>query len=105
MAKSMTTVEEYNAAIAGPGLVVVDFFATWCGPCRGIAPQIEVLAGENPDVSFIKVDVDNLSDVAESEKIEAMPTFKFFKGGVLKDTVMGANLEKIKAVLEKCKAE
>ena len=57
MVKEIESAAEFKAAIAGPGLVVVDFFATWCGPCKMIAPKIEAMSkeAENAQVKFFKV--------------------------------------------------
>lgn len=66
---------------AGSKLVVVDFYATWCGPCKMIAPQIEEMEANLPEVVFCKVDVDEAEDVAHEHGINAMPTFIFFKDG------------------------
>ena len=62
-------------------LVVIDFFATWCGPCKMISPKIEAMAGEMSNVVFLKVDVDEAEDVAQEYNISAMPTFVFLKNG------------------------
>jgi thioredoxin 1 len=78
-------------------LMVVDFTAEWCGPCQQIAPSIEAMAQEMPDVRFFKVDVDDNDDVATEYSITAMPTFLYFLGGALKTTIKGADLGKIKA--------
>lgn len=64
---------------AGGKLVVIDFFATWCGPCKMIAPQIEEMDKTMDDVVFLKVDVDEAEDVAQEYNITAMPTFIFIK--------------------------
>ena len=66
---------------AGGKLVVIDFFATWCGPCKMIAPKIEQMAGSMANVVFLKVDVDEAEDVAQEYNISAMPTFIFLKNG------------------------
>ena len=76
-------------------LIVVDFFATWCPPCKMIAPYFEELAKQNPDVEFVKIDVDQNSETSEQYGIRAMPTFKFIKGGKVVDEVTGASKEKI----------
>ncbi|ONK75738.1 uncharacterized protein A4U43_C03F20020 [Asparagus officinalis] len=72
-------------------LVVVDFTASWCGPCRMMAPIVSELAKKFTDVLFLKVDVDELKTVAQDWAIEAMPTFVFVKEGTIIDKVVGAN--------------
>ncbi|KAJ1507601.1 Cytoplasmic thioredoxin isoenzyme 2 [Coelomomyces lativittatus] len=57
------TSSEFKRAIAAEKLVVVDFFASWCGPCKEIAPRFEQMASEFPTVGFYKVNVDSLPDV------------------------------------------
>ncbi|KAJ5086493.1 thioredoxin, partial [Penicillium alfredii] len=86
--------------------VVVDFFATWCGPCKAIAPAVEKLSNENATLKFYKVDVDELASVAADLGISAMPTFAFFKGGerLGELTVRGANPPAIKAAVQELAA-
>ncbi|OPL20848.1 thioredoxin-like 1-like protein, partial [Mytilus galloprovincialis] len=62
-------------------LIVVDFFATWCGPCVQIAPVYQKLSDEYSDCIFLKVDVDEVEDVAAESGISAMPTFQCYKNG------------------------
>ncbi|KAI5319672.1 hypothetical protein L3X38_039380 [Prunus dulcis] len=62
-------------------LMVIDFTASWCGPCRFIAPFLAELAKKLPNVIFVKVDVDELKSVAQDWAVEAMPTFMFLKEG------------------------
>jgi thioredoxin 1 len=83
--------------------IVIDFTATWCPPCRFIAPVFADLAKKHLDVVFFKVDVDELNTVAEEFKVQAMPTFIFMKEGEIKETVVGAAKEEIIANLEKHK--
>uniref|UniRef100_A0A3B3UXB1 Thioredoxin n=1 Tax=Poecilia latipinna TaxID=48699 RepID=A0A3B3UXB1_9TELE len=96
MVKFVKTLEEFNDILstAGNKLVVVDFTATWCGPCRRIGPVFEV------NVIFLKVDVDEASDVSQKCEIRSMPTFHFYKNGKKVDEFTGANekllMEKIK---------
>ncbi len=67
---------------AGSKLVVVDFHATWCGPCKMIAPLVGEMAEQMAaDVVFLKVDVDEAEDVAAEYNITAMPTFLFMRDG------------------------
>ena len=76
--------------------VVIDFFATWCGPCKRIAPDLETLSNDNSDVIFLKVDVDECEEIAANYEISSMPTLKFFKNGSQVAEVIGANVPKIK---------
>lgn len=64
---------------AGSKAVFVDFFATWCGPCRAIAPTFERLSNTYSQAVFLKVDVDKLEDVAQRYNVTSMPTFLSFK--------------------------
>ncbi|XP_067297379.1 thioredoxin-like [Pseudorasbora parva] len=87
-------------AEAGDKLVVVDFTATWCGPCQTIAPFFKGLSESYPDVVFLKVDVDDAQDVAQSCEIKCMPTFHFYKNKKKLDDFSGSNETKLKEMLE-----
>lgn len=82
--------------------VVLDFFATWCGPCKTIAPMFEKLAAEFPSVTFLKVDVDQAGmELREKWSIRSVPTFVFLrKGGKLVKKVEGGDMNSILATLE-----
>nr|XP_002132022.1 thioredoxin-2 [Ciona intestinalis] len=89
---------EFNKALADAGnkLVLVDFHALWCGPCKMIAPTVKELANTHADkLVVLKVDVDEAADVAEQAEISAMPTFIFYKNGKQVATFKGANKEKL----------
>ncbi|XP_024534986.1 thioredoxin H-type [Selaginella moellendorffii] len=72
-------------------VIVVDFTATWCGPCKAMAPIFVDLSKQFEQLIFVKVDVDALKDVAQDWSIQAMPTFIFIKDGKLLDKIVGAN--------------
>lgn len=81
-----------ESEISLEGSVVIDFFATWCGPCKTIAPVFEKLAQIYPSISFLKVDVDESAELAEKFEIQAMPTFLFLKDGRIVKRIEGADL-------------
>ena len=82
---------------AGEKLVVVDFTASWCGPCQRIAPAVESLAEEYGDaVVFVKVDVDELAELTSELGVTSMPTFLFFRSGDVIHTMRGANEEALR---------
>ncbi|GAA6013111.1 hypothetical protein JCM8202_003023 [Rhodotorula sphaerocarpa] len=78
-------------------LVVIDFHATWCGPCHAIAPVFEKLAGQYSAATFLKVDVDKAQDVARAYRVSAMPTFVYVKNERKVHEVKGANAAQIEA--------
>jgi thioredoxin len=72
------------------GLIVVNFYATWCGPCRQLSPILDSVAGSfNGQIKFFKVNVDESPGLAQNYQIQAMPTLIFFKNGKLVDHVTG----------------
>ncbi|GLG96922.1 Thioredoxin [Gryllus bimaculatus] len=88
---------------AGNNLVIVDFHATWCGPCKMIAPKIEEMSKDYTNVVFLKVDVDECEDIATQYDISAMPTFVFIKNKQKVEAFSGANADKLKELLLKFK--
>ena len=72
-------------------LVVVDFFATWCGPCNMIAPFVKQLSTKYPNVVFLKVDVEKCEQTAAANRISAMPTFVYFKNSQELERIKGAD--------------
>lgn len=63
------------------GRVLVDFYATWCGPCKMLAPFVEKLAEQHPEVKVLKVDVDEVGDLAQSFEVYSIPTLLYFEDG------------------------
>ncbi|OVA09089.1 Thioredoxin [Macleaya cordata] len=81
-------------------LIVIDFTATWCPPCRMMAPIFADLAEKFTEVVFVKIDVDELKDVCEEFEVEAMPTFIFIKQGVVVDKIVGAGKNELEKKIE-----
>jgi len=85
-------------------LVVVDFHAEWCGPCKMIAPKLKAMAKEfEGEIKVLKVDVDEADDVAMKEKISCMPTFMFYKGGNKVAEFSGADPKALRSKIEELK--
>jgi len=101
MVNFVKTYAEFQELIKSSQLVVVDFTASWCGPCRMIAPVIDQMAVENPNVIFVKVDVDDAQEISEKCKIQAMPTFQFYKDGNMLQEFRGANQAQLKECVAK----
>ena len=88
MIKHISTIAELEEEIKN-GVVLVDFFATWCGPCRMLSPILEEVAKENPFLTVLKVDVDEATQLAATFGIQSIPTLILFKGGQQIDVKLG----------------
>ncbi len=76
--------------IKAPGKVLVDFWAEWCGPCRMIGPVLEEMSGDYPEVTFLKLNVDESPEVAQQFNVMNIPSILAFEGGELKQRIVGA---------------
>ena len=95
MVKEIKDLAQFQALVAVDCVTLVDFYATWCPPCKAIAPYVVQLAKENPHVQFIKVNVDHAREIAEEYEINAMPTFIFFRTGTQRVRFAGANKKRL----------
>lgn len=97
----MVTLIRDPSEIPTQGIVVIDFFASWCGPCKTIAPKFEELSKVYSHVTFLKVNVDESEELTAMFNVRAMPTFVFLQNRSLVKTIEGANLREIGEMLEK----
>ncbi|XP_067886732.1 thioredoxin-like [Heterodontus francisci] len=97
--------EEFQMKLkeAGDKLVVIDYFADWCGPCKMIAPKFTEFSDTFTDVIFYKVNVDEADDVAQKCQITSMPTFHFYKNGVKVRSMSGSDAKQLKKIIEELK--
>ncbi|XP_065877155.1 thioredoxin H2 [Euphorbia lathyris] len=82
-------------------LMVIDFAASWCGPCKFMEPEVKAMAEKFTDVSFAKIDVDELPNVAQEFGVQAMPTFVLVKKGKEVDRIVGAKKDELHKKIEK----
>ena len=88
-AKQVTT-ENFRETVEQGGIVLLDFWAPWCGPCRSFAPVFEKVAADNPDITFGKVNTDEETELSGTFEIQSIPTLMVFRDRVLLYSQPGA---------------
>ncbi|KAF5022083.1 hypothetical protein F66182_5881 [Fusarium sp. NRRL 66182] len=103
--KDIKTTQEFQDLVSTTDKpILVDCFATWCGPCKAISPILSRLSDEaafSDKIEFVKFDVDELPDLTANLGVRAMPTFFLFKNGDKVDELVGANLQALQTMLTK----
>lgn len=94
MVKEIVSIDDFKAAIGNKdtGLVVIDFWAPWCNPCRAFGPKFEAFSQKYPQVGFYKLNADNkdTASIVDACMVTGLPTFCFFKGGNYINKTVGA---------------
>jgi thioredoxin 1 len=99
------TKDNFESVITGNDVVIVDFWAPWCGPCRGFAPVFESASEKHPDVVFAKVNTDEQQELAGHFAIRSIPTLMLFREQVILFSQAGALPESgLESVLTQAKA-
>ncbi|KAI1379877.1 thioredoxin [Hypoxylon crocopeplum] len=104
MTVNISSSNEWQRILGSSTIVVTDFYADWCGPCKMIAPAFESLStkfSKPGKITFCKVNVDNQQSVASAYGVRAMPTFLIFKNGSVIETIQGANPSALTSAVEK----
>ena len=83
------TKNTFDSAISSKSKVVVKFGASWCGPCKAIAPILDEIAEENPELSIYEVDIEEEDDLVNDYGIRNIPTLIFFQDGAIKSKLVG----------------
>lgn len=96
---------DFEEIIGGDTLTIIDFSATWCMPCRLLAPILEQVADTRTDVNFFNLDIDENEEIAKRYRIFSVPTLMAFKNGKVVDSLVGLNsFEEILEFVETCDA-
>lgn len=94
---------DFDEIINSDELTIIDFSATWCMPCRMLAPILEQVADERTDVNFYNIDIDDSEEIAKRYRIFSVPTLMAFKQGKVIDSLVGLNsFDEILEFVDRC---
>ena len=94
---------DFDEIIGSDTLTIIDFSATWCMPCRLLAPILEQVADSRTDVNFFNLDIDENEDIAKRYRIFSVPTLMAFKQGKVVDSLVGLNsFDEIMEFVQRC---
>ncbi len=115
------TESNFEETLRKEGILFIDFWAAWCGPCRAFAPTFEKAAGKHTDITFAKVDTEDQKGLAEAFEIRSIPTLAIFRDGILLgqnpgalpadafekviEQVRGIDMDKVKAEVAAARAK
>ena len=104
MVEQISSAAEFDAVLSANKSVFVDFFATWCGPCKMVGPVVEKVSETEPDVKFVKIDVDEVGELAQRYGIMSIPALMAFKDGEKAGEIVGFVPEpQLRALADKAK--
>jgi len=84
------TTETFEETVTRPGITLVDWWASWCGPCRMFAPAFQAASEQHPDITFGKVDTEGQPELSAAARIRSIPTLMAFRDGILVFSQPGA---------------
>lgn len=102
MVKQLINKDDFEKVISSNDKVIIDFFATWCGPCKMLAPMLEQTANKNQTWTILEVDIDQFKELAGKYGIQAVPTLIFIKNKKIVEKSMGFKpAEEIQKIIDK----
>ncbi len=99
---TLSNLDKFNDLVSNnEKLIVIDFTASWCGPCKRIAPQYIQFSEKMPNIIFCKVDINKAESIAKNFNIKSIPTFIFIKKGKIIDRFGGSDMSRVYSLCQK----